>query len=345
MIFSPDPAASRSCLADWLELRALFIKNGAGEADIASLLRLSSDDHRDRESDETGIIVEDEILEGDLEATLERIFTEISSRARTLGNEYPFNFERHTSHLTVKEDLTTPHWVYLFLLLLSGEGDKLLPNSEKLNGLIRDGRTLFHACASIGVAGLLRNANTIWFGWPRNDHSSFLPALANLCEKLGCGKAKAQIPAGLPKAAKDDYIDVVGWRAFRDKRNGNLLVLCQAATGRNWDDKSVTNHIDAFKDWFEIVPYGQATGSIAIPFPAHHDVCEHPAEGFEVACHNSLNRAHKRLGVLIDRMRIVESVWDVDNDTRTAAAIGGLDRLPDLKAWVGNTVEAIKEAA
>jgi hypothetical protein len=69
MISSPDLKASRSRIADWLELRALFSEHGAGAADVASVLRLASDDHRLREVDETGSVVEEEITDIDTEET------------------------------------------------------------------------------------------------------------------------------------------------------------------------------------------------------------------------------------------------------------------------------------
>jgi hypothetical protein len=232
----------------------------------------------------------------------------------------------------------------LFLLLLSGERDKLLPSSDKIAALVRKGRVLFHACASIGVAGLLRNANTVWFGWPRPDGAGFLTALANLCERMGYGKAKQQIPAGLPTDAKDDQIDVIGWRTFRDQRNGNLLILCQAATGQSWDEKSIVNHVDAFRQWFDLSPYALATASIALPFPAHHEVNEYPEEGFQAARHNAALRSQSRHGVLIDRLRIVEAVFDVTGDSRRTGEVMGLDKLPELKGWVSDALVAIKEA-
>jgi len=346
MIASPDLSNSRSRLADWLELRALFANQGAGEADFASVSRLTSDDHRDRQIDETGVAVEDEILEGGIEETMICVSEEIGQRVRYLENDYPFIVTERPFRISLKgcDYLTTSHWTYLFLLLMSGERDRMLPKSDKIANLIRTGRTLFHACASIGVAGLLRNATTIWFGWPRPDGAEFLPALAKLCDKLGCGRAKDHIPAGLPSRPKDDHIDIVGWRTFRDQRNGNLLVLCQAATGNNWNEKSVINHIEAFRDWFDLAPYARAMGSIALPFPAYHEVDEHPEEDFRNALHNSLHRSQSRHGVLIDRFRIVESVVDVNADSRGVGRVNGIEKLAELKVWVSDTIEAIKGA-
>src|SRR5690242_20378755 len=125
MIASPDLADSRSRLADWLEVRAIFSSHGAGEADIASVARLTSDDHRDREVDESGAVVEEEILDASVEEHLARVSEEIGYRDASLGAEYPFNVETSPLHLTVKptEGLTAANWSYLFMLLLSAERD------------------------------------------------------------------------------------------------------------------------------------------------------------------------------------------------------------------------------
>ncbi len=347
MIASPDLSVSRSRLADWLELLALFSPHGAGEANLASVARLNSDEHRDRETDAAGEIVEDEILDSDIEEAQSRTADEIGDRLKNLGDEYPFIVRTSPLHISLKADadLSVPHWVYLFLLLLSAEHDKALPKSAKIDGLIRKGRTLFHICASVGVAGLLRNGKTFWFGFPRPDGTPFLLALAKVCTELGFGKAKEQVPAGYPIQAKDDSIDVIGWRKFRDVRNGGVMVLCQAATGATWDDKSVMNHIQAFKGWFEVSPYSIATGSIAIPFPAYHEVQEHVEDGFQVAVHNFLDRQQSRHGVLLDRFRIVESAFDLSADAAAEASVGGFEKLPELQAWVGEALAAIMEVA
>jgi hypothetical protein len=346
VISSPDLTDTRSRLADWLELRAVFSNNGAGEADLLSIARLTSDDHRDRESDESGIVVEEEILDREPEQVLARVSDEVGHRTQSLGSDYPFTIDR-PFRLTLKpfSEMIEGHWTYLFLLLLSAQRDKALPTSEKIAELTRRGRVLFHACASIGVAGLLRNGGTFWFGSPRPDGMPFLQALAAVCEKLGYGKAKDHVPAGLPTQPQDDGIDVIGWRQFRDARNGGLLVLCLAATGNNWDEKSVIGAVETFRAWFDREPYAKATGSIAVPFPANHDVGEHPIQGYEVAVHNALHRSQSKHGVLIDRCRIVEAVVDVVADTRNASAVGGLDKLAELERWVRETINAVKEAA
>jgi hypothetical protein len=347
MISSPDLAASRSRLADWLELRAILSQHGAGEADIASIWRFNSEERRDRDADEAGIVVEAEIVDDELDFLLARVSEEVHFRSQSLDIDYPFTVQIGTLHLTLKpcNQRIPSHWAYLFLLLVSGERDKALPTSDSLSSLVRAARTLFHACASIGVAGLIRNANAVWFGSPRPDGSGFLSALQKLCERLGHGKAKTEVPPGLPPQPQDDGIDIVGWRSFGDKRGGNLIILCQAATGAKWDDKSVLVQVNAFKMWFLVEPYAVATGAIALPFPAHHEVGEYPLEPFDAAIHNAIHRAQNRHGVILDRLRIVEAVRDVDDGSDHAQAIDGIAHLPELKAWVKSAIAAIRRAA
>jgi len=348
MISGPDLAAPRSRLADWLEIRALFSPHGAGQATISSLFRTSGDEEHFLEPDEDGEILDVEIMNSELEAISVRIAEEIGSRQDALGDDYPFLVTPNPFHLELKaefESLSSPSSMYLFLLLISGAGDKLFMRPDDIAALVRKGRTLFHVCASVGVAGLLRNAETVWFGFPREDRSGFLEALQNLCERIGCGKAKDSIPPGFPKQPKDDEIDIVGWRAYRGRRNGNLVVLCQAATGLNWKDKSVLTQIDVFKNWFDVKPYARATGAIAMPFPAHHEIGEYPEGGFDVAMHNAIDRLQSQLGVLLDRTRIVEAAQSINGEGAQSLNIGGIEKLPELKEWVSDAVAAIKKAA
>lgn len=348
MISGPDLAASRSRLADWLEIRALLSPRGAGQSTIASLFRTSADESHFFEPDEDGDILDIEIMNSELEDVSSRIAEEVGLRQNALGGDYPFTVTSNPFHLELVgnfELLSQPSSMYLFLLLISGAGDKLFKQHAELDTLLRRGRTLFHACASVGVAGLLRNAETVWLGSPREDGTAFLEALNLLCGRLGCGRAKNNVPAGFPKQAKDDGIDIVGWRGYRGQRNGNLVVLCQAATGHNWQTKSVLTQMGAFMDWFDPKPFALPTGAIAIPFPAHHECSEDLENGFEIAAHGQRHRLHSQLGVLIDRLWIVEATRSIGDESDQSSRIDGLQRLPDLRSWVSEAMSALALAA
>ncbi|MGR4893209.1 hypothetical protein ACIPPQ_19430 [Sphingopyxis sp. LARHCG72] len=328
-----------------MELTALLRARVSGSGDLESLLRLNSDN--DRELTPTGDEpLEEEIAETRRDALLARVSEEISFRERALGPDYPFEVVGDPLRISLKEDVNaTSHAAYLFMLMMTGLKDKLLPTSPAIVSRTGRGRTLFHICASIGVAGVLRDGHTYWFGFPRPDKSVFGKALEDLCSKLGFGRAKNPPPPGLPIAAKDDQIDVVGWRAFRDRRNGTLLIICQAATGNDWDTKSVKPHLGAFTDWFDQSPYREAMASLAVPFPVHHEVDDRDGEDYDEAVFNALQRLNHRHGVVLDRLRITESVSPIASDAEAAQRIGGYNGMNVLVDWIDQLKPELAAAA
>src|SRR5687767_4034489 len=145
MITAPDLGATRSRLADWFELSAIFAQYGSGRSDIASVARLESDDHRELRRDD-GEILEPDILETDLEENLDRVAEEIDFRLDAMKGIYPFDAKRDPFRLTLRDDiknLDDAGYVYLFLLILSAAKDGYLRQSEALKALIAEGRVLF----------------------------------------------------------------------------------------------------------------------------------------------------------------------------------------------------------
>jgi hypothetical protein len=345
MISSPDTTATRSRLADWIELVALTRGRAAGEGDLAALSRLTSDDNRERARSPEGDLLEEEILESELDRLVDRVTDELGNRADTLRENYPFTFERDPLQIGLRPEAThgsTAHVVYVFNLLMTAALDHALPKSKELARKIDEGRRLFHACASVGVAGLINRGHTFWFGFPRPDKSNFSEALGNLSRRLGFARQRNPPPPGLPDQPKDDQVDVVGWRQFSDSRMGTLFVICQAATGAKWDDKSIIPHLLAFCDWFEQPPYALAMASLAIPFPAHHDVDEVGDDQFELAVYNALKRLNHRHGIVIDRLRITEAVTPLIQDPNASDRIAGLVELNSLRNWINETLPLIE---
>ena len=345
MISSPDNAASRSSFADWIELRAI-IYGGSGQASIAGAERFNSDYLRERERDDaSNEMVEEEILESQLEARIAAVSDEIAFRMDALGDVYPFEVKLSPRRIKLKatlEDLGLPEQLYIFMLLMTGGRDKICALPAEKQHL---GRTLFHVCASYGVAGLIRGGKTYWFGHPRPAQIGFLDALQELCCQMGWGNAKTAVPPGLPELPKDDGVDIVGWRLFGDRRVSGLVILCQAATGSDWEGKSITTCLSSFLDWFDSRPYCCATPSLAVPFPAHHEVTEPQDSSYELAVHNALYRLQGKLGVILDRLRIVEGVRDAASDSATVGRTAGAEKLPELRTWVSETVKAVAESA
>ncbi len=345
IISSPAPDASRSSLADWLEITAFLRNRAVGSGNLDSLLRLNSDNDRELVA-QAGELMEEEIAETKRDALFARVSEEISFREKALGADYPFEVSGDPLRLSVKPSLNeTSHIAYLFMLLMTGFKDGFFPKSAAITSRLSAGRTLFHLCASIGVAGVLNDGHTFWFGWPRPDKAAFSAALEQLCDRLGFGRPKIPPPPGLPVKAKDDQIDVIGWKAFRDKRNGTLLIVCQAATGNDWDTKSVVPHLEAFTDWFERSPYRNATASLAVPFTVHHEVDDRDGEDYDEAVFHALQRLNSRHGVVLDRLRITESVVTVTTTADASARVGGFSSMNVLADWMSQLQPELAAAA
>ncbi len=344
MINSPDLTAPRSVLADWIELTALLRGRAAGAGDLDSLYRLNSDNDRRRRRLDDGL-AEEEIIELAREELSSRVGEEIEFRAKALGQLYPFSVASDPFRISLRQDTTSiAHYAYIFMLLMSAAHYEFLPTNHEVRSSINLGRRLFHICASIGVAGLLRRGRTYWFGFPRPNKTNFATALAELCSEMGYAEAFDPAPAGLPRDAKDDQVDVIGWRVYGDRRIGTMVVVCQAATGADWDSKSVLSHLQAFLDWFQRVPYRHAMGSLAVPFPGHHEV-EEAEDGFETALSHALSRLNARHGVVLDRLRITESIPALVGDANGWHSVAGHAEVQALIEWINNLTPQLSAAA
>jgi hypothetical protein len=79
-------------------------------------------------------------------------------------------------------------------------------------------------------------ANAEVFGFPRRiSHDGFATALNRLCQRLAEGEGCRNRPT--TQDQKDAKLDIVGWKSFRDKRKGRLIIFGQCATGENWYEK------------------------------------------------------------------------------------------------------------
>ncbi|MBK8069620.1 MAG: hypothetical protein IPK27_18965 [Rhodanobacteraceae bacterium] len=342
MIGSPGADSNRAVWADWLEIEALFQNTWVGEALVRRTVGIGSDEQRLSDDDEP---VEEEIADNATAQLLDRISDEIGFRSSALRENYPFEITRTPFSIRRRAARTRAHKIYLFNLLLSAVKENLISNSRLGDARVRQGRVLFHVCASAAVAALLHLGKTYWLGFPRPDRTGFLAALAELCIRIGVGQAHCTAPRGLPSKAKDDQVDVVGWRSFSDGRGAGLAVLCQAATGANWTEKSVAGHVDAFTHWFLKSPYARAWPAIAVPIMSHHELEESDgAEDFAEAQFNFMHRLNSDHGAVLDRLRIVEGTSEIlkRDPIEAAESVAGYDRIGELEMWLEDALRHLE---
>lgn len=245
-------------LADFLELGALT--SSTGDFPVENLVA-ALDQERDEESED---IAESDAMAEDL---MQRAADEVLNRKKVLGSNYPFDVTDDGALLRCSDAFTQGSYVYLFCLWLSQavEGGHIGGASLPITSRDRD---LFQICATLAAAGFVEG-HAHSFGWPRADDSGFVQALVKTYRCLGEGRPKPgpEFPAGVSRATKDAGIDVIAWRDVPDGVCGRLYLLGQAASGRNWRDKSVKHLIDGFHDDFFLeAPPSPPIPALFVPF-------------------------------------------------------------------------------
>ena len=200
---------------------------------------------------------------------------------------------------------------------------------------------VFQAVAVEAAAGVL-GGESFSFGWPRPDGSAFLSALREVSRRLGLGTPLESVPLWSKGQEKDAGIDVIAWRGFADRRPGKLVLFGQVASGRDWTGKSVKTKASKFlMSWFSRQPTKHFVPAIFIPFPQHHDCAGRDDHAFETVAADEAWFREQEFGLVIDRLRIV------DTAAQRLAALRETDEadtLQEMRVWIGGAVTAARAA-
>ena len=303
--------------ADLIELTALLAPDRrALIAELASALEIGQDEYadlddvlrtRDRMTDETA--------------------AELETRARLMGNAYPFLLSPNGATLTFEEGRNWGRTLYLLSLILSHLPSEHSPVLEQ-SGLLPDAddiiklRRWFQYCAAAGVAGEI--GGDAWaFGWPRPDSSAFLRKLKSIWVKLKDGDVRETPSAGSPPHVKDDEIDIIAARPSCDGLHGFPIILGQVASGNNWLSKPLRGHADHvfYPEWFSTTPASQTLVYHVIPF---------------VVDPRLLRRQTRRLGHLMHRVRLCSRALEAHDALKRGASmqIEGTEAFEEVDQWV-----------
>lgn len=337
----PPGSVNISNLADWMELQALLADdNNASLEDLRGALNPQDGDEYGKEidpSDEEEIETGDELAESSaavisdphesedvLDEKLNEVYAELLNRSKSAGEEaYPFTFEQNT--ILLKEDQwQTKFAVYIFCLITSWlrlnttkwlkYRDRQLPSLENL----------FQLIGVITTEGFLGHDGTaLWFGFPREDGSGFLPALKDFCKEFKEGIVVDAFPDGFDEDAKDDGVDVIGWRHSPDGLPGKLLLVAQCGSGNDWKDKSKIDWNDCFlRCWFKgDSPVSQAIVAMIIPFRLYHK-----------SLPGHWRRKTLKYGLIFDRCRVAHY---------SSKASGRGRDLTNIKKWNAHFLKVI----
>ncbi len=259
--FTTDSSPNLDLAADFLELNALFSKDGQSfSEDIIDALELTSE--TEYFDVDTEIKTREEIAAGAV--------ARMASRRQVLTTSYPFAIDKDGGVVFFtgqQEDLGQT--AYLVSLILSNlrsmspllESEEVHPTQEETKDL----RKYFQYLATVAIAAEV--GGPAWsFGFPRPDATGFLTKLSEIWKSLKDGTVGADPSA--PSHPKDDQVDIFAWREQKDGLPGFLLVAAQVATGSDWKSKSIKHYVgDVFtRRWFSRIPVTAIVAYHVIPF-------------------------------------------------------------------------------
>jgi hypothetical protein len=334
MPIEPPPIRSQvSVLLDWFEIAVLATTiNRLPLSEIKSQLDLQQDEEPDDWSEK------DELLE-DLQT---KLCAKVLERSKALGQHYPYFVSDDGGYFHFREDMTLGGTIYLFCLFICQANGSEVLSGEAIPKLTNEDRDLFQICATLCAAGFCHGP-AISFGWPRPDRSGLLPKLRELEGPLVC-KVRTEALAGTGTHVKDDEIDVIAWRQEPDGRIPTLYLLGQAASGRNWESKSIRTAIDHVfhRTWFAAPPATPPIPAIFIPFAP--DEFDGTPVGFDSESSAAEWQKTNKLGSIHTRYRLPRYAADA---TRLAEIgikpIERLDEIERLEKWVVERRDRLKQ--
>lgn len=174
MLQAPTENDSRSMLADWLELQALFSpRRTSSKGDLLNAFDIADDDRAGRFSydEHTGEQLDQSILEEPRLALLENVFEELEFRSTCLGDSYPFAIDtkRLVARAAFFEDTVHAGQVaYSFCLLATAVRKRAITEIEELPETEHEMALLFQACACLAAGGYF-GGSVCSFGFPRKS--------------------------------------------------------------------------------------------------------------------------------------------------------------------------------
>ena len=312
LFLPPDELNDPDVAADFLELSAFFATDSLTRiSDIANESSIGAE--------ELAVSLDDE-LRDELADFVSVVVQRIEGRENALGSAYPFLLDEHGDILTFEpSDDCIAQASYVLSLVLSNLHTPILGGSPLLpgDGEVRTLRRLFQYISTAALAAEIQGV--AWsFGFPRPDGSSFVAKLREIWTNFGDGVVERQRWA--PAQPKDDQVDVFAARNHPDRLPGFLLAVGQVATGRQWADKSLLGHLEAFKRrWFADPPVTRFIPYMIIPFAL---------EDLKFRDHVSF------VGNLLHRLRVPRRVLEAESLVRAGIQIEAYDELPRVVSWV-----------
>lgn len=215
----PENFRKPEALADWMELTAL----NAADQD-------SSIGDVQRELDR--------LNHGNRESLLGNVMTEFDRRVRATGAAaYPF--ERGATSIQVK-GRPDEYPAYFFCLALSYYGWKIRKGVTENPWLLFEELSFFSARNYLGGQAILFGTSSR--KGPKSKNK-FKTNIESLVKALGEGQCFTSLKTF---SSKDSKLDLVAWKAFKDKRASQIIIFGQCKAGQDWHNELTQLDPDVF---------------------------------------------------------------------------------------------------
>jgi hypothetical protein len=283
-----DAGSEIELACDWIEASVLFSGESISAPTVADLLE------------------ESQWFAGREEARrfVDEVWSRLRARYIEEGGKGPFNFTYQTIHSSADEWTVVP--AHAYCLLLSYARHHLDWAQEKKWNYNEQGE-IFELLTHHALVALFPTWKVYRTGW-----SSTAPAkLSNVVSEIAlrlCGEVR-NLKRWNKKEAKEQGLDILCYRQFRDSRGNFPAFFVQCASGQNYIKKLKEPDLGVWNDMVSMVPTSLARKAFATPFTF-------PKKQFE-------QHAIKSEGLLLDRGRLLSSSTHIEAwlDPKTAKRI------------------------
>lgn len=230
-------------------------------------------------------------ISDETEESVDGWFTELAWRSK-LYNDPPYKIERNKI-IPILKWKKIPEYLLCVYYSYNGAGD----NSG--------GTKLFEDISAMALKNFI-NGEVYALGFPSGKGlNTYLDDIAVFCSERRILKADGSY--------KDDGVDVVGLKSFGDQRAGSLYVLLQCAAGHHWTQKKKIE-INRWVKYITWYPENIILSISTVDYVKSKDWDKHSSS----------------FGMLIDRLRIYNSLYANGNDVRA-------DLRTNLLVWCNTT--------
>ena len=262
----------------------------------------------------------------------------IQSRMERVGNcNYPFNISDNGSRLHLKSDISDSGFIYLFCLLLSHPKEDDVLSGEYKPNITDIERRLFQSCSTVAASGLIKG-NSISFGFPRPDNSSFLEKLKEVYALIGGSIIREKPLLASHQSVKDFKIDIIAWLRRSDVNVLERYFFAQVASGFDWGDKALSSEtITSFHYlFFSEYPQGNIEKGMFIPFA--------PEQKNQIVLDDYIRILEGQYGTFHYRFSIPRHYNEGIklSQQNNKLNIDGISDFHKIKTWVSTEIKRIK---